>query len=243
MNAANNNLKHNVGVAAAINNASGGAVQRESTTNLKLAHKVKLPTGDVIVTSAGGILKCKNVIHTVGPVISQHKDQCDSLLKRACINAMDAAKRFGATSISFPPIRSNISDVPTELVASAMLSTLCSYGCDPKFLRDVRIVITDRSTFEVFSYIFNEEKQNLESMASQIHLTSAATPDYCTLFQHDHSHSRSGTLSSPPGFPPKEPSYIQPNMLYSSYSHAVMKKYEGQPSSQKKQQRFGRDNY
>ena len=215
VNAANNNLKHDGGVAADINKASGNAIQRECT---KLMYKTKpaIAAGDVIKTTAGGRLKCKLVIHAVGPVISLHPDQCESLLKKACIKAMDAAINVKATSISFPPIRFNVSDVPTDLVANVMLSTLCSYRCHPAFLSDVRIVIADRPTFEVFLYIFRKEKQNLKLPLSQ---NSTATPV--------------GTVPPPPGFGQKQPSHIQPSMPYTSYSHAVRQKHDGQPSSQK----------
>ena len=67
-------LLHSVGVAAAIDKASGGVVQTESrkmtcTGNI-------LPTGNAVATSAGGALKCKFVVHAVGPIADQHKHQC-----------------------------------------------------------------------------------------------------------------------------------------------------------------------
>ena len=215
VNAASNNLKHDGDVAAAINEASGDTVQRESK---KLMRKYKkLSTGDAVTTTAGGILRCKFVIHAVGPVVSQHGDQCSLLLEKACTKAMEVAKSIEAISISFPPIRSNISDLPIELVANVMLLTLCSYRCDPVLLSDIRIVIIDRPTFAAFLYILYREKQNLESLSRQImHIYSSdVTQDaYKSLSKLVTGTS---TLPPPPGFPSRPASHHAP---YLSYSHA-----------------------
>ena len=94
VNSANKYLLHNEGVAAAIHKASSGIVQSESN---KIIHtKSTIPTGDVVVTAAGGALKCKHVIHAVGPATDQHKNQFGMLLVKACANAMNAAVNFKA---------------------------------------------------------------------------------------------------------------------------------------------------
>ena len=161
VNAANDRLMHAGGVAAAIDKASYGAVQKES--NQVILQTGTLPTGKAVITSAGGKLKCKSVIHAVGPIAYQHKDQCADLLLTACVNSLVLAQRNKAKSISFPPISSDIFGVSKELVANVMLSSLCSYTCsDPELLNDVRIVIIDEPTFDVFIKFFNEEKENLK---------------------------------------------------------------------------------
>ena len=161
VNAANDRLMHAGGVAAAIDKASYGAVQKESSKIIE--HTGILPTGQAVTTSAGGKLKCKFVVHTVGPIASQHKNHCGPLLRNACINSMVMAQRSKAKSISFPPISSGIFGVSKELVANVMFSTLCSYPCDnPELLNDVRIVIIDEATFDVFLKCFHEEKENLK---------------------------------------------------------------------------------
>ena len=161
VNAANNRLMHGGGVAAAIDKASYGAVQQQSS---KLIEQTgTLPTGGVVITSAGGKLKCKFVVHAVGPIAYQNKDQCASLLHKACLNSMNMVQRYKAKSISFPPISSDIFGVSKELVANVMLSSLCSYSCsDPELLNDVRIVIIDEPTFDVFLKFFHKEKENLK---------------------------------------------------------------------------------
>ena len=70
--AANDHLMYAGGVAAAIDRASYGAVQQESSELIEQMET--LPTGGVVITSAEGKLKCKFVIHAVGPIAYQHKD-------------------------------------------------------------------------------------------------------------------------------------------------------------------------
>ena len=174
VNAANMELLHNRGVAAAINKASGGIVQKQSKNCM---HPRKLlSTGSAVATLSGGALKCKYIIHAVGPIADIHVNQCDELLKKACAKAMEIAKTLGTTSIAFPPISSGRRcGVQTELVADVMLSTLCSFTCNnPPVLTDVRIVIIDKPTFDVFMNVFRRKQKSLE----QAHNSSpAATRD------------------------------------------------------------------
>ena len=205
VNAANMYLSHIGGVAAAINKASGGAVQGECTNIISL--RKLIPTGDALATAAGGSLKCKVVIHAVGPIASTHKDQCAPLLQKACINAMSVAQNFEATSIAFPPISSGDCGVPNDIVANVILSTLCSYKCDvPMLLTDVRIVIIDKPTFEVFLNVLQREQQSLGG--------STTTPEVLKppTFQYDQS---GGNILS--GNAMKFPGHAKPV----SYSHVV----------------------
>ena len=78
VNAANEKLSHDGGVAAAINKASYGRVQTLSTALVQ--QRGPLTTGQAVYTEAGGALKCKCVIHTVGPEGYKHGEQCQHLL-------------------------------------------------------------------------------------------------------------------------------------------------------------------
>ena len=73
---------------------------------------------------------------------------------------MNMAQCYKAKSISLPPISSGIFGVSKELVANVMLLSLYKYICsDPELLNDVRIVIIDEPTFDVFLKFFNKEKE------------------------------------------------------------------------------------
>ena len=187
VNSANTHLLHSTGMAAAINKASGGVVQAECTKMTYTGNTV--PTGNAVVTTAGGALKCKYVVHAVGPIADQHKNQCSLLLKNACISAMNVAANFKAYSIAFPPISSGNHGVPTDLVADIMISTLCGYPCsNPTLLSDVRIVIIDRPTFDVFLRIFHGYQQSIQQAHSNATATTT-TPSVIkpSTFQYPYS--------------------------------------------------------
>ena len=125
-----------------------------------------------MATSAGGALKCKFVVHAVGPIADQHKHQCGVLLKNVCISAMNVAANFKAYSIAFPSISSGNCGGPADLVANIMLSTLCSYTCSNlTLLNDVRIVIIDKPMFDVFLTVFYAYQQSVQ----QIHKNTATS--------------------------------------------------------------------
>ena len=226
VNSANNQLLHNEGVAAAINKASGGEIQREA--------KYSVTTGDAVATNAGGTLKCKFVIHAVGPTVLQHKDQCGSLLKKACISAMNVAKNFEAISIAFPPISSGTAGLSNELVANVMLSTLCSYKCsNPTLLSDVRIVIIDKPTFEVFLNTFHKIHQSLEQIHTNLSITDVIKP---ATFEYDSSGgnlfleaSQSSTSSK------SKQHYVSYTKYLPLAKHLLLTTGDGQTTLQKEQ--------
>ncbi len=70
-NAANEDLWHGGGVAGAISRKGGPIIQKESRDYVKKHGRVE--TGTCGFTS-GGNLKCKYVIHAVGPIWNDHVD-------------------------------------------------------------------------------------------------------------------------------------------------------------------------
>jgi len=154
VNAANDTLSHVGGVAAAINKASQNNVQILST-NLMRQHGGHLETGQAVHTGAGGTLKCKYIIHTVGPEKYKHGNQCQQLLWMACMNTLQLAEKLKASSLAIPPISTGIFGVPKELGAKAIIQAVCSYpGNNEGVLQDVRIVIIDKETYEAFKPSF-----------------------------------------------------------------------------------------
>ena len=152
VNAANERLKHGAGVAHAINQASRGQVQRESDQVMRHNLQRPIPTGQVAVTGAGGDLRCKAVIHAVGPDASAMKvDDCEQLLKQACENTLRCAEDKGMHSIALPPISSGIYAMPKDLVAQILIDTILQYPYrQDSSLKDIRIVIIDQQTLMPF---------------------------------------------------------------------------------------------
>ena len=159
VNAVNDALSHVGGVSLAINKASNGAVQQQSTVITK-QHGF-LQVGQAVHTGAGGALKCKYIIHTVGPKQYEHKDKSHDLLWMACMNTLQLAEKLGVTSLAIPPISSGIFGVPKDVVAKTIINAVCQYPCHPGgLLSDVRIVIIDDPTFEAFKPFFIDARAN-----------------------------------------------------------------------------------
>ena len=162
VNAANERLAHGAGVAAAINRASQGKVQQLSTVIFQKNGPV--PTSQAVHTEAGGNLKCKYVIHAVGPEQYKHKNQSKQLLKSTCINALKEAEKLQAKSVALPPISSGLFGLPKDMVADVLLDVVCGYQCQSSAtLKDVRIVIIDDETFEVFTLAFANKRKEIEN--------------------------------------------------------------------------------
>ena len=100
INAANSQLQHGGGVAAALAKAAGPVLQNESDELIKSHGPVQV--GECVVTSAGR-LKAKHVIHTVGPTNEQHQEDT-GLLYKAITNALNTASELKAKTVAMPLI-------------------------------------------------------------------------------------------------------------------------------------------
>ncbi|MCX7642429.1 MAG: macro domain-containing protein [Armatimonadetes bacterium] len=155
VNAANSQLKHFGGVAAAIVRKGGEVIQQESDEWVRQYGPV--PTGQVAITSAGN-LPAKAVIHAVGPVWQDHTpEKADELLRKAVWNSLMAAHNRGFGSIALPAISAGVFGFPKERCASILLDTakeFCEKNPDST-LKDIRFVLFDEPTFQAFIEAFD----------------------------------------------------------------------------------------
>ena len=152
VNAANSRLDHAAGVAGALKKASNGELQKVSDAYVR--NHGQVPVGGAAVTSAGGKLKCKRVIHAVGPMASSQMTdfQCSQLIYQAITNSLIEADKMKATSISFPALSTGIFSVDKSLAADAIFQAILNFCyTNSKILKDIRIVILDESTYSVFA--------------------------------------------------------------------------------------------
>ena len=151
VNAADEQLEHTGGVAGALNIASKGELQKHSKVFIK--QKGLVPVGGVAITQAGGNLKCKQVIHAVGPVGSPFvSDQkCSELLHQAVTNTLIEAQKLKASSISLPAISTGVFSVKKELAAEAILNAILTFNFTSDKLKDIRIVIINEPTYVCFA--------------------------------------------------------------------------------------------
>ena len=161
VNAANENLQHGGGVAGALSRASHGALQRYSSAYVNKQGTV--PVGRVAVTHGGGALKCKIVIHAVGPDSRFAPPECRRLIAQVINESLTQAEKHNFTSIAIPAISSGIFGVNKHLVATCVIETILSHQFTKPTptLSDIRIVIIDDTTYNCFAQHFVQKRAQL----------------------------------------------------------------------------------
>jgi len=124
VNCANPKLKHTTGIALVIANEGGACIQEESDDLLKKATSIK--EGDVFMMKKVGNLPCNSLIHIVSPYWKGGTQNEESLLKNACLKALEKAQNF--QTISFPPIGSDTHSFPISLCAENMVKSVVDFS-------------------------------------------------------------------------------------------------------------------
>eukprot|EP00106_Octopus_bimaculoides_P018918 XP_014786360.1 PREDICTED: poly [ADP-ribose] polymerase 14-like [Octopus bimaculoides] len=109
VNAANGRLEH---MRAAIVQKGGIGIQAESNEIMK-QRRIELKPGEVVSTKAGK-LKCKTIIHVVGPVWNNGRNHEIFHLSRAVQNCLAFLEEKSYTSIAIPAISTGIFGIPIE---------------------------------------------------------------------------------------------------------------------------------
>jgi O-acetyl-ADP-ribose deacetylase (regulator of RNase III) len=143
VNAANSDLAHGGGVAAAIARAAGPDLRRES------AEHPPVPVGGAGVTTAGE-LPARWVVHAVGPVWSGGDDGEPELLAGAYSAALAKAIDLGARSIAVPSISTGLFGYPIGPAAPIAVSTLLRDSREPGAPELIRICLFAAADLEVY---------------------------------------------------------------------------------------------
>src|SRR3990172_3350102 len=151
VNAANAQLQHGGGLAAAISRRGGPSIQEESDDWVRqngLARFVR-----PAVTGAGQ-LPCRFVIHAVGPVWGEGDE--DRKLQLAVRSALETAASLELTSLGLPAISTGIFGFPKARAAPLILEAVHGYlTANPtSSLKRVELFVFDRPTLEVFQEAF-----------------------------------------------------------------------------------------
>ncbi|XP_025094894.1 poly [ADP-ribose] polymerase 14-like isoform X4 [Pomacea canaliculata] len=111
VNAANERMSHDGGLAGYIVKKGGDKIQEECFRILKT--RGKLSEGDVLV-SGPGKLPCKRIIHAVGPVYRGGNKGEEECLRDTVMECLKTASDKGYFSIAIPAISSGIFGYPVE---------------------------------------------------------------------------------------------------------------------------------
>ncbi|TKS93029.1 GTPase IMAP family member 7 [Collichthys lucidus] len=125
VNAANEDLDHCGGVAAALSKAGGPEIQSESNSLVKCNGKI--PVGEAVVTT-GGNLNCKILLHAVGPVVEKSGGKERMLLEKTIHSALNLSETMEFRSIAIPCIGSGASGVPVNVCSEAIVTAVKEFG-------------------------------------------------------------------------------------------------------------------
>jgi len=155
VNAANKYLDHASGVAGAISKKGGPIIQSES--DMYIAKNGALEDGAVVSLSAGN-LKCRYVIHAVGPIYHDGKQGEDIFLTMAIRGCLDKANELKLESISIPAISTGIFKFPKPLCAEIMFNTTLNFisTVPNSTLKEIRFTNFDEDTVNIFKNQFQK---------------------------------------------------------------------------------------
>ncbi|HVW81557.1 MAG TPA: O-acetyl-ADP-ribose deacetylase [Mycobacteriales bacterium] len=143
VNAANSGLMGGGGVDGAILRAGGEA---QLAARRALRDRIgSLPAGQAAATEAGS-MRCRWVIHVVGPVYSRMEDR-SHLLVSCYREALRVADELGATSVAFPAVSAGIYGWPMASAADVAISTV---RATPTAVIDVRFVLFSQQAYDEF---------------------------------------------------------------------------------------------
>jgi O-acetyl-ADP-ribose deacetylase len=153
VNAANAQLQHGGGVAAAIARVGGPVIQKESDDWFRTHGPV---SHDRPAFTSGGSLPCRYVIHAVGPVWGEGQE--DDKLADAVSGSLTLADSLDLGSIAFPAISTGIFGFPKRRAAAVILSAIRDYfaSTPDSGLTSIRLILFDSPTVDAFLEVWDE---------------------------------------------------------------------------------------
>lgn len=148
VNAANSALRGGGGVDGAIHAAGGPEILEECRT--WVSEHGPLATGKAMITGAGK-LAANHVIHTVGPIYSEH-DRADArrLLGDCYQNSLDLAADQGCRSVAFPNISTGVYGYPKEDAAATAVSAVKEWAADHDSPDSIMFVCFDDINYRLY---------------------------------------------------------------------------------------------
>lgn len=160
--AANSRLAPSSGECGAIFNAAGYDELKEA-----LSKQGYCAPGNAVITP-GFKLNSKYIIHAVGPIYKDNKDD-DLLLASAYINSLNLAINNNCLTIAFPALSTGLYNYPYELAANIAISAIYDYKrIHDNDLAYVYIYCYDDEIYKVFNDVhykyINDWKRNINDI-------------------------------------------------------------------------------
>jgi len=150
VNAANSSLMGGGGVDGAIHRAGGPPILEDCRKII--AKQGSCKTGEAVITTAGN-LPAKFVIHTVGPVWNNGKNNEAEKLANCYRNSLHLALQNKIESIAFPNISTGIYGYPKKDAAVIAIKTVLDLLQNNPALPKVYFVCFDEENFSIYQNI------------------------------------------------------------------------------------------
>jgi O-acetyl-ADP-ribose deacetylase (regulator of RNase III) len=112
--------------------------------------------GPMLLSTTGGLLKAKYVIHTVGPVWQGGKYNEPQILENCYCHSMEEAERLGCASVSFPSIATGTYRYPVPAAAQIALRTVAELLHQPgQSVKMVRFVLFEQEVFNRYAEVLS----------------------------------------------------------------------------------------
>lgn len=153
--------------------SGGQSIQDEC--NRYMRQKRRMMDGEVTTTNAGS-LKCKKIIHVVGPVYKGGRYQEEAALRKCIDRSFDECARLELNSIAIPPVSTGIFKYPVEDAAVTILEAINQRIEKGKFLprliilidnQDESLQVYERELRKQFDVVATDSSFNASNDASQ----------------------------------------------------------------------------
>jgi O-acetyl-ADP-ribose deacetylase (regulator of RNase III) len=150
VNAANSSLMGGGGVDGAIHRAGGPAILEDCRKII--ARQGSCKTGEAVITTAGN-LPAKFVIHTVGPVWSNGKNNEAEKLANCYRNCLSLAVESNIHTLAFPNISTGIYGYPKREAATIAIKTVADLLQQSPLPSNVYFVCFDEGNYSIYQSI------------------------------------------------------------------------------------------
>lgn len=162
VNAANTSLLGGGGVDGAIHRVGGKSILEECQKIRSKQGGCKV--GEAVITTAGK-LPAKFVIHTVGPVWNDGRNNEEHLLYSAYSNCLKLAIRNNIASISFPNISTGIYKFPKEKAADIAMKAISDFlEINHNAIKKIIFVCFDDENYNIYNNLLSSSRFNFPTI-------------------------------------------------------------------------------